>query len=121
MPANNQLVKAQLRASERERERDEKSVRGREGLQTEGTVRSIIKAVTDSCFSIAAPAAPAAPGPHPWHLPLDVSTRSLWGPDRASDLSDSFNKANYSGLQGPVMLSADSTHCGARVTVLTVA
>lgn len=43
----------------------------------------------------------------------------MLGPDRGGSLSDSFNNTNYSELQGSVMLSGDSTHRGARVTVLT--
>lgn len=59
--------------------------------------------------------------PSPQHLVLDVSTgpRSGTRSDRLH-LTDSFNNANYSGLQGPVMLSGDSTHCGARATAFTV-
>lgn len=43
----------------------------------------------------------------------------MLGPDWGGSLSDSFNNTNYSELQGSVMLSGDSTHRGARVTVLT--
>lgn len=95
------------------REEMRKAGEGKNGWKQKGHVRSIIKGVTDSCSSYHM--APRASPPSTLSLTL-APVRS--GTKSGGWLSDSFNNANYSGLKGPVMLSGDSTHCGARATVL---
>lgn len=97
------------------REEMRKAGEGKNGWKQKGHVRSIIKAVTDSCSSYHM--APRTSPPSTLSLTL-APVRS--GTKSGGWLSDSFNNANYSGLKGPVMLSGDSTHCGARATVLAV-
>lgn len=122
MPTNNHFVKTHLHRSWKAEEGWEKLARAPGRRDTSGVLlrQQQIAALSIALLQGLGPS-PNPPTPSPQHLVLDVSTGPRYGTrsDRLH-LTDSFNNANYSGLQGPVMLSGDSTHCGARATAFTV-